>query len=54
MNEFFKAEKDSALMEKYLDKYVHHCKGHQEYLDKIGKSKLEELKRKEIREGYYE
>jgi hypothetical protein len=54
MNEFFKAERDPAAMEKYLDKYVYRCKNHQEYLDKIGKSKLEELKKREIREGYYE
>jgi glutaconate CoA-transferase subunit A len=54
MTEFFKAERDPAAMEKYLDKYVYRCKNHQEYLEKIGKSKLEELKKKEIREGYYE
>jgi glutaconate CoA-transferase subunit A len=54
MNEFFKAERDPAAMEKYLDKYVYRCKNHQEYLEKIGKSKLEELKKREIREGYYE
>jgi glutaconate CoA-transferase subunit A len=54
MNEFFKAERDPALMEKYLDKYIYSCKTHQDYLDKIGKAKLEELKKREIREGYYE
>ena len=54
MNEFFKAERDPAAMEKYLDKYVYRCKTHQEYLEKIGKSKLEELQKREIREGYYE
>jgi acyl CoA:acetate/3-ketoacid CoA transferase alpha subunit len=54
MNEFFKAERDPAAMEKYLDQYVYSCKTHQEYLEKIGKSKLEELKKREIREGYYE
>jgi len=54
MNEFFKAERDPALMEKYLDKYIYSCKTHQDYLDKIGKAKLEELKKREIKEGYYE
>jgi acyl CoA:acetate/3-ketoacid CoA transferase alpha subunit len=54
MGEFFKAEKDPVAMEKYLDKYVYSCKTHQDYLDKIGKSKLEELMKKEIKEGYYE
>ncbi len=54
MNEFFKAERDPAAMEKYLDKYVHSCKTHQDYLDKIGKDKLEELRKREIKEGYYE
>jgi len=54
VNEFLKAEKDPAAMEKYLDKYVYSCKNHQDYLDRIGRSKLEELMKKEIREGYYE
>jgi hypothetical protein len=54
MNEFFKAERDPAAMEKYFDKYVYSCKTHQDYLDKIGKSKLEELRKREIKEGYYE
>jgi acyl CoA:acetate/3-ketoacid CoA transferase alpha subunit len=54
MNEFFKAEKDPVAMEKYLDKYIYSCKTHQDYLDKIGKSKLEELRKREIKEGYYE
>ena len=54
MTEFFKAEGNPPAMEKYLDKYVYSCKTHQDYLDKIGKSKLEELRKREIREGYYE
>ena len=53
MNEFSKAEKDAVALEKYLDKYVYSCKTHQDYLDKIGKPKLEELMKREIREGYY-
>ena len=54
VNEFFKAERDSASLRKYFDKYVFSCKTHQDYLDKIGKSKLDELMKGEIREGYYE
>ena len=54
LNEFFKAEKDPVAMEKYLDKYIYRCKNHQDYLNKIGRSKLEELMKKEIKEGYYE
>jgi len=54
LNEFFKAEKDPVAMEKYLDKYIYTCKNHQDYLNKIGRSKLEELMKKEIKEGYYE
>jgi glutaconate CoA-transferase subunit A len=54
MNEFSKAERDPAFLEKYFDKWVFSCKTHQDYLDKIGKSKLEELMKREIKEGYYE
>jgi len=54
MNEFSKAERDPVALEKYFDKYVFSCKTHQDYLDKIGKSKLEELIKREIKEGYYE
>jgi hypothetical protein len=54
MNEFSKAEKDPIALKKYFDKYVFSCKTHQDYLDKIGKSKLGELRKREIREGYYE
>jgi len=54
MNEFSKAERDPAVLEKYFDKWVFSCKTHQDYLDKIGKSKLEELMKREIKEGYYE
>jgi hypothetical protein len=54
LKELSQAERDPATMNKYLDKYVFSCKTHEEYLDIIGKTKLEELKKGEIREGYYE
>ena len=54
MNEYFRAESDPTALEKYLDKYIYSVKSHEEYLEKIGRSRLEELKKQEIKEGYFE
>jgi glutaconate CoA-transferase subunit A len=54
LSEFFKAERNPDAMVKYLDKYVFDCKNHEDYLNVIGEQKLEDMKKGEIREGYYE
>jgi len=55
INEFLVAEKEPDTLERYLDKYIYNLESHQEYLKKIGKSRLAELKKREmVREGYYE
>jgi glutaconate CoA-transferase subunit A len=53
LDEFF-AAKDDRKMNEYLEKYIYSVKNNDEYLDKIGRAKLEILKRNEtIKEGYY-
>jgi len=51
--EFFSA-RNKEEMDAYLQKYVYGVKSHQEYLELIGKEKLEQLAKDEIKEGYYE
>jgi acyl CoA:acetate/3-ketoacid CoA transferase alpha subunit len=41
-------------MNAYLQKYVYGVKNHEEYLEIIGKEKLDRLSKDEIREGYYD
>jgi acyl CoA:acetate/3-ketoacid CoA transferase alpha subunit len=55
INEFLAAEIESDALSRYLNEYVYHLESHQEYLEKLGKSRLTALKKGEmIREGYYE
>lgn len=44
LKEYQKAAKDDAGFKQYLDKYVYGCKNHDEYLEKIGISKLLKLR----------
>jgi acyl CoA:acetate/3-ketoacid CoA transferase len=51
--EFFGA-RNKEEMDAYLQKYVHGVKDHEEYLEVVGKEKLNRLSEDEIKEGYYE
>lgn len=51
---FFRSQQEGPMGE-YLERYVYGVESHEEYLNLIGRDRLEELKKKEtIREGYYE
>ena len=52
--ELTRSGRDPEARQAYLDKYIYGVASHQEYLEKIGVSRLLELKRLEtIKEGYY-
>jgi len=54
LDEFFAAARDAASLRKYLDQYVYGVKSHAEYIELIGRQRLQELKDAErIREGYH-
>lgn len=46
--------RDKSQIKEYLEQYVYNLKSDRELLDKVGASRLLELKRKAIREGYYD